>query len=68
MEASEMAETFDAGGEPPVLHRIDLEMFRARLSAGEDEAGLARLSLMVGTILPRLMGEPEAPGSESATD
>jgi hypothetical protein len=58
MEASEMAEVPDVRGGRPVLHRIDLELVRARLSAGEYEDGLARLGLMVGTILPRLVEEP----------
>jgi hypothetical protein len=60
-----MAEVPDVGRSPrPALHRIDLELVRARLSAGEYEDGLTRLGLMVGTILPRLVAEPPAAKSE----
>ena len=56
-----MAEVPDVrSGRRPVLQRIDLERIRARLSAGEYETGLARLNLMIGTILPRLVAEPRA--------
>jgi hypothetical protein len=61
MEASEMAEVPDVrSARRPVLQRIDLERVRSGLSAGEWEDGLARLNLMVGTILPRLIAETRA--------
>ena len=55
MEASEIAKMPGQGDDPPALHRVDLDLVRARLSADTGRTGgLARLELMLNTILPRL--------------
>jgi len=55
MEASENTAAPRQGGGVPALHRVDPERVAEALFTGND-AGYARLSLMVGTILDRLVG------------
>jgi hypothetical protein len=58
MEASENAGRSREGGGMPGVQRIDLDHVRASLGRGAAMAGYHRLSLMLGTIIPRLTEEP----------
>jgi hypothetical protein len=55
MEASENAGSRRQGGGGPTLHRIDPERVAEALSTGGNQAGFARLNLMVNTIFDRLV-------------
>jgi hypothetical protein len=61
MEASENAGPPFEGCGGPGLHRIDLEQVRASLNGSSAGAGYARLALMMGEVLPRLMDEAAKP-------
>jgi hypothetical protein len=58
MEASENAGPRRQGGGGPSLHRIDPERVAETLSTYGNQAGFARLSLMVNTIFDRLVAQP----------
>jgi hypothetical protein len=59
MEASENAGPRRQGGGGPSLQRIDPGRVTETLSTGGNAAGFARLSLMVTTILDRLVAQPD---------
>lgn len=58
MEASENAGMSRPGRGGPALHRIDPDRITQSLSPDSNPDGFARLSLMVNTILDRLVTEP----------
>jgi hypothetical protein len=58
MEASENTGMSRPGGGGPALHRIDPDRVAQSLSSNSNPVGFARLELMVGTILDRLVAEP----------
>ncbi len=57
MEASENAGMSRPGRGGPALHRIDPDRITQSLSSDGNDAGFARLSLMVGTVFERLVAE-----------
>jgi hypothetical protein len=59
MKASKNTAAPRQGGGVPALHRVDPERVAEALSAG-NEAGYARLNLMLGTVLDRLVGHEPA--------
>jgi hypothetical protein len=58
MEASENTAPSRRRGGGPALHRIDLDRVAGTMSSSGNADGLARLSLMVGTIFDRLVADP----------
>jgi hypothetical protein len=58
MEASENTAHSRRRGGSPSLHRIDPSRVAGTLSSSGNADGLARLSLMVGTIFDRLVADP----------
>jgi hypothetical protein len=56
MEASQNAGPRRQGGGGPSLHRVDPYRVAETLSADDNQAGFARLSLMVNTIFDRMVG------------
>jgi hypothetical protein len=61
MEASENRASSRERGGSPALHRVDPTRVAGTLSTGGNADGLARLSLMVGTIFERLVADPGEP-------
>ena len=56
MEASEHAGASYEGNGVPSLQRIDLDRVTRMVREGSHSNGFNRLHLMVGTIMPRLVG------------
>jgi hypothetical protein len=62
MEASENTGLPPHGGSGMGLHRIDPGRVAQTLGSAKRAGGYARLELMLNSVLPRLVGEPRAPG------
>jgi hypothetical protein len=61
MEASENSGLPPQGGGGTGLHRIEPDRVAETLGSDRQAAGYSRLELMLTSVLPRLMGETQAP-------
>jgi hypothetical protein len=59
MKASESPGRQPEGGGRADLHRIDLDRVAQTLGSDRRSAGYSRLELMLTSVIPRLIGEPE---------